>query len=220
MSSTLWMGCDTHHRDREATGPADSHGCWCCSSPLAACSDDSTGSTPNTTSTGSPVSADGPTTSAAPTDTTGATPAPLTWARANLGGVSAYVLARGTDVAIVDTGLAGSADDIGETLADIGLNYGNVTHLFLTHLHSDHTGSTGEVMGMATNAGLLVAGDAMVTTDGGVQGPAERFAKNLDQAHDSVRRLAGLSCNTLLVGHGDPIEDRADTAVAAMAAAL
>lgn len=124
------------------------------------------------------------------------------------GGISAQVLAGGTEVAIVDTGLA-----------DIGLNYSNVTHIFLTHLQSDHIGSNGEVMDRATNA-TAYAGDAMVTTDGGGQGPAERFAKNLDQAHESVRRLAGLSYNTLLVGHGDPIEDRADTAVAAMAAAL
>jgi glyoxylase-like metal-dependent hydrolase (beta-lactamase superfamily II) len=193
----------------------------------------------------------------------------LTWARTDLGFVSAYVLARGTEVAIVDTGVAGSADDIGQTLSAIGLDYSAVAHVFLTHLHGDHAGSIGEVMGMAENAtahageadiggidfdaitsaadgdeifgleiiatpghtdghisvidhdaGILVAGDAVNTLGGGVQGPNPGFSTDLDLANDSARRLARLSFNTLLAGHGDPIEAMADTAVAAMAASL
>ena len=220
----------------------------------------------------STTSSEAPTTTAAEGTTTtqaAADPNALRWARTNLGFVSAYVLVRGTEAAIVDTGTSGSAADIGQTLTDFGLTYGDVRHVILTHLHGDHVGSTGEVMAMADgatawageadlgsisfdpisaavdgaevfglevvatpghtaghisvydrDAGLLVAGDAINTIDGGVQGPNPQFTDDLDVANDSARRLAELSFNTLLAGHGDPVEDMADTAVQAMAASL
>lgn len=233
----------------------------------AACSsdgDETTTGTSSTTDAPTTTAADGPTTSPAPADPNG-----LRWARTNLGFVSAYVLVRGTEAAIVDTGTSGSAADIGQTLTDFGLTYSDVSHVILTHLHGDHVGSTGEVMAMADGAtawageadlgrigfdpisvaadgaeifglevvatpghtaghisvydreaGLLVAGDAINTIDGGVQGPNPQFTDDLDVANDSARRLAELSFNTLLAGHGDPVEDMADTAVQAMAASL
>jgi len=236
---------------------------------IAACSDDADNATPGTTSTNSPTTAS--TTTAGTTPTSEGLPAvpPLQWARADLGFVSAYVLARGNEAAIVDTGVAGSAVDIGQTLADIGLDYSNVAHVFLTHLHGDHAGSIVAVMDLASSAtayageadiggidfdpitaaadgdeifgleviatpghtnghisiidhdaGLLVAGDAINSAGGGVQGPNPDFSTDHDLANDSARRLAELSFNTLLAGHGEPVEDMADTAVAAMAAAL
>lgn len=193
---------------------------------------------------------------------------PLVWARAELGFVSAYVLARGNTAAIVDTGVAGSADAIGETLATLGLNYSDVAHVVLTHNHGDHAGSIGEVLAQAVNAtayageadlgsipgdirglvggedifgfemlptpghtpghmavidhqaGLLVAGDAIFTEDGGVVEGPERFFNDIPLSHDSIRAMAALTFNTLLVGHGDPIEQGADSAVAALAASL
>ncbi len=238
---------------------------------IAACADDRGGSAATTSTTGSTTS----TTAAQPTDETSEAPstppvpAPLTWARSNLGFVSAYVLARGTEAAIVDTGVEGSADDIGETLATLGLTYADVRHVLLTHHHPDHVGSTGAVLASAPGAtahageqdldeialdtiqpltggeevfgleilatpghteghiavidheaGLLVAGDALTTDEGGAAGPNPSFTIDLDAANQSVRRLAELSFNTLLVGHGDPIETGADTAVAALAASL
>lgn len=194
---------------------------------------------------------------------------PLRWARANLGFVSAYVLARGNQAAIVDTGVAGSADAIGESLASLGLNYSDVAHVILTHNHQDHAGSIGEVVAAAVNAevyageadlggisqgditglaggedvfgfemistpghtaghmcvidhdaGLLVAGDAIFGDSGGViEGPAQFFA-DIPESRESIKKLAQLSYNTLLFGHGEPIEDRADTAVAALAASF
>jgi len=248
---------------------------------IAACSSQERATPTSTTSGGGPTSPF-PDTSAPTTTTTapgpahpgdgdtgGTTPAALTWARADLGFVSAYVLARGTEVAIVDTGVAGSADDIGQTLAGIGLDYGNVTHVVLTHLHPDHAGSIMEVMAQAPHAtayagtddiggidfdpitaaddgdeifglevvatpghtsghisvidhaaGILVAGDALNTAGGGVQGPNPDFSIDIDLANQSAKRLAELSFNTLLAGHGDPVEERADTAVVALAASL
>jgi len=237
---------------------------------IAACSDDGDTTAPGTTSTSTTTTAN----TTAPPETTstsdGLPPQPgLTWARSKIGNVSAYVLIRGSEAAVVDTGVPGSADDIGETLAGVGLDYSNVAHVVLTHLHPDHIGSIGEVMQMAAGAtayageddiggidfdpitpaadgdeifgleviatpghtnghisvidhdvGLLVAGDALNTQGGGVQGPNPTFSTDHSVAEDSARRLAELSFNTLLAGHGDPIEDMADTAVAAMAAAL
>jgi glyoxylase-like metal-dependent hydrolase (beta-lactamase superfamily II) len=76
----------------------------------------------------------------------------LTWKQVPLGIVSAYVLARGNSAAVVDTGTAGSADQIGATLSTLGLDYDAVDHVVLTHHHPDHIGSLPDVMQRATNA--------------------------------------------------------------------
>lgn len=246
---------------------------------LAACSADSSESNvaAGSSTTGSSATP-APTTDTTATDSTASESAPaesaesqagdasLVWARASLGFVSAYVLARGNSAAIVDTGVAGSAAAIGDSLATLGLNYSNVEHVILTHHHQDHAGSIDEVLAEAVNAtawvgeadlddlggrslstvvggedvfgfemvatpghtsghmavidhaaGLLVAGDAMFTDSGGVtEGPA-RFFEDVPESRESIKKLAGLSFNTLLVGHGEPIEVGADSAVAALA---
>ena len=76
----------------------------------------------------------------------------LTWSRANLGFVSAYVLVRGRQAAVVDTGVAGSADAIGSALQTAGSSWEAVTDLVLTHHHGDHTGSLADVAARATKA--------------------------------------------------------------------
>jgi glyoxylase-like metal-dependent hydrolase (beta-lactamase superfamily II) len=74
------------------------------------------------------------------------------WARVNLGFVSAYILARKGELAIVDTGQSGSVDAIGQTISDLGYNFAEVKHVALTHHHPDHIGSIGEVRARAVNA--------------------------------------------------------------------
>ena len=83
----------------------------------------------------------------------------LRWAQANLGFVSAYVLARGNSATIVDTGTSGSADAIGESMGALGLTYDDVDHVILTHKHGDHAGSIGEVLSRASSAAVY-AGEA------------------------------------------------------------
>jgi len=240
---------------------------------LAACS--STNDTQTSTVTAAETDADSsaePTATSAPAvaadDSTADAPA-LVWAQASLGFVSAYVLARGNRAAIVDTGVAGSAAAIGQSLASLGLNYSDVEHVILTHHHQDHAGSIDAVLAEATNAtawvgeadvdelggralstvvggedvfgfemvstpghtaghmcvidhsaGLLVAGDAIFTNGGGVtEGPAQ-FFDDIPESRESIKTLASLSFNTLLVGHGAPIESAADTAVAELAASF
>lgn len=77
---------------------------------------------------------------------------PGRWGRVDLGFVSAYVLVRNNRAAIVDTGVEGSLDAIGRTLADLGLTFDDVDHVVLTHHHRDHAGSIGAVLAAASGA--------------------------------------------------------------------
>src|SRR6185436_8647609 len=70
----------------------------------------------------------------------------------NLGFVSAYILVRGGEAAIVDTGVGGSADEIEASLTKVGLGWPAVGHLILTHHHGDHIGSAADVMTRAPDA--------------------------------------------------------------------
>lgn len=105
---------------------------------LAACTSDSVAA-PATT--GSPGAGDG-----------------LRWAQVKYSSVSAYVLVRGSSAAIVDTGTGGS-DEIGSTLAALGLTFDNVEHVILTHSHGDHIGGLDDLFVVAPTA-KVYAGEA------------------------------------------------------------
>jgi glyoxylase-like metal-dependent hydrolase (beta-lactamase superfamily II) len=85
--------------------------------------------------------------------------AALAWSRVDLGFVSAYVLVRGAEAAVVDTGVGGSADQIGAVLDEAGPGWAGVRHVVLTHKHPDHVGSLGDVADRASGA-TLYAGAA------------------------------------------------------------
>ena len=72
-------------------------------------------------------------------------PPPSDWKRVNLSFVSAYLLVRGGEAAIVDLGTPGSAAAIEEGLKAAGSDWAAVKHVVLTHKHDDHAGSLGEV---------------------------------------------------------------------------
>jgi glyoxylase-like metal-dependent hydrolase (beta-lactamase superfamily II) len=100
---------------------------------------------------GTTAGSTGTTTGAAGTTT--ATPeGELAWARANLGFVSAYVLVRSGEAAVVDTGVSGSADAIEAVLTELGLEWADAGHVILTHEHRDHVGSLQAVLDRATGA--------------------------------------------------------------------
>jgi len=67
------------------------------------------------------------------------------WRRVSMSYVSAYILVRGSEVAIVDLGLSGSATAIGAGLEDAGQSWRSVKHIVLTHLHDDHLGGLAEI---------------------------------------------------------------------------
>jgi len=57
----------------------------------------------------------------------------------------AYLLRRGTQAVLIDTGIAGQGDAIADALVDWGLDREALTHVLLTHWHADHVGSAAEV---------------------------------------------------------------------------
>lgn len=87
-----------------------------------------------------------------PTQPAQAGTASLSYNQVNLGFVNAYVLVRGNEVAIVDTGVANSEGKIGEVLKAAGRDWSDVRHLILTHFHPDHAGSMNAVMAASANA--------------------------------------------------------------------
>ena len=100
----------------------------------------------------------------------------LTWHRADLGFVSAYILARAGEAAIVDTGVAGSEGAIGDALTAAGLSWDAVGHVILTHRHGDHAGSAAAILnaapdsvgyaGVADIAGISAARPITAVDDG------------------------------------------------------
>jgi len=68
--------------------------------------------------------------------------------------VNAYVLVRGKEVAVVDTGLPNNGAKFGEVITTAGLGWDAVRHVILTHYHPDHIGSMGEVLAAAAKASV------------------------------------------------------------------
>jgi glyoxylase-like metal-dependent hydrolase (beta-lactamase superfamily II) len=87
--------------------------------------------------------------------------------------VSAYILYRGGEAALVDTGQSGSAPAIEAALSGIGLGWDAVGHVILTHRHPDHVGSVDAVAELATSSVFHIGeGDANAIGDlgnGGTQ---------------------------------------------------
>jgi glyoxylase-like metal-dependent hydrolase (beta-lactamase superfamily II) len=188
----------------------------------------------------------------------------------NLGFVNAYVLVRGKEAAVVDTGTPNNGSKIADVVRTAGLGWDGVHHVILTHYHPDHIGSVGEVLAAAPKAtayagaadipqiksprplkavgdnddvfglrviatpghtpghvcvfdpagSLLILGDAMNNIDSKLAGPNPQYTTDMAQAHQSVRKLAKLTFQRAVFGHGDPIDKGASQAIAKLAATL
>ncbi len=229
----------------------------------------SSGAAPDPTSTGGlAATAAGPTSGATPPGGSSGPVGGVSWERVNLGFVSAYLLVRGGEAALVDTGVSDSEDEIEAALTALNLGWADVGHVILTHRHGDHAGSIAAILGAAPEAqayagaediasiatprpltavgdgdrvfdlqivtspghtagsisvfdpvaGVLVVGDAMGTSGGRPTLPGSQFTADMDQARQSVVKLGALTYETLLVGHGDPIEAGASALVAQLGA--
>ena len=129
---------------------------------LVACSSDSSNATADSTDgadadTGPATTETGA--AATTSEDAGSAAEQLQWQRADYGLVSAYVLARGNEVAIVDTG-TGNSTRLEEALAALSLGWADVNHVIVTHAHGDHIGGLVEVLTAAPGAtGYAGAGD-------------------------------------------------------------
>jgi glyoxylase-like metal-dependent hydrolase (beta-lactamase superfamily II) len=146
------------------------------------------------------------------------------WQRVNLGIVSAYILVRGREGYLVDTGVSGKASDIDAALSEAGSSWRELGHLILTHKHPDHIGSIatpghtpGHVSVLDGSSRVLVTGDAIVGEKGGVGPPGEQFTEDMDVAMRSVAKIAELDFDIALFGHGDPVTSGAKAKVASLA---
>jgi glyoxylase-like metal-dependent hydrolase (beta-lactamase superfamily II) len=92
------------------------------------------------TVTGCSASGDGAADPSAPSATGDAPSGTGDWRRVELSFVSAYLLIRGGEAAVVDLGTAGSAGAIGSALTAAGSGWDAVRHVILTHHHADHAG--------------------------------------------------------------------------------
>jgi glyoxylase-like metal-dependent hydrolase (beta-lactamase superfamily II) len=73
--------------------------------------------------------------------------------------------------------------------------------------------TAGHVAVFDPSTGVLVAGDALRTTNG-LTGPDPRYTADMEQAMASVRKLAELDVRMILPGHGEPLTSGAAEALA------
>jgi glyoxylase-like metal-dependent hydrolase (beta-lactamase superfamily II) len=190
--------------------------------------------------------------------------------RVNLGFVNAYVLIRGKEAAVVDTGTPGNASKFTDVVRTRGLGWDAVHHVILTHYHPDHIGSVGEILGAAPKAtayagaadipqiksprrikavgdndevfglrviatpghtpghvcvfdpagSLLILGDAMNNIDSKLGGLNAQYTADMAQAHQSVKKLAKLTFQRAVFGHGEPIDKGASQAIVKLVGTL
>ncbi|MGQ0848995.1 MAG: MBL fold metallo-hydrolase [Actinomycetota bacterium] len=223
---------------------------------LGACvpSNPDSGRPSTTTQPGSDTpSSASPSTTAATSPTSGTERA--AFHRINFDFVSAYLVVRGLEAGLVDTGVAGSAGGIEAALGEVSFGWEAVGQVILTHHHPDHVGSLAEILAASPDsavfagagdipsiqsprqvtpvadgdevfgltmvhtpghtpghmaifdplASVLIAGDALTGTDGGVGGPNPQFTPDMDTANLSVAKMAGLAAETIYFGHGEPV---------------
>ncbi|MFI5896940.1 MBL fold metallo-hydrolase [Actinoplanes sp. NPDC051513] len=105
---------------------------------VAGCADNSSNNPSGSSSAATPSAA----TSSDPTPS----PAGIGgWKQVSMSYVSAYLLVRGKEVAVVDLGTPGSEASIEEGLKAAGQSWAAVKHVILTHQHVDHVGGLNEV---------------------------------------------------------------------------
>ena len=97
---------------------------------------------------------------------------------------------------------------------------GNGDNVFGLDIIESPGHTLGHVSVLDPIGGLLVAGDALNGSGGGVIGPNAQFSANHTLALETVGILGGLEYDTVLFGHGEPVVGNASALVADLAASL
>jgi glyoxylase-like metal-dependent hydrolase (beta-lactamase superfamily II) len=71
------------------------------------------------------------------------------------GFIASYVV-LGEKIAIVETGPTSTVDNLLEGLKEIGINFGDISFIAVSHIHLDHGGGAGTLMRYLPNAKLIV----------------------------------------------------------------
>lgn len=80
--------------------------------------------------------------------------------------------------------------------------------------------TAGHTSVLDSNAGVLVAGDALFNVNGTLSGSLPQYTENATAASSSAKKLAQFQYETAVFGHGDPILSGASEAVAQMVVGL
>lgn len=130
-------------------------------------------------------------------------------------GSAADIMDRAPDAA----GYAG-AEDIGSITVPRSLSaVGDGDEVFGLRIVATPGHTAGSISVLDPVGRILVAGDALGTSGGKPSLPNAQFTDDMTQAKASVVKLGGLTFETLLVGHGDPVESGASAAVKELGAA-
>lgn len=114
----------------------------------------------------------------------------------------------------------GAADMVGVGADTEGIAVGDGDNVFGLDVIDTPGHTPGHVSVIDTGAGVLVAGDALFGSDGGVVGSLPQYTSDEQMADASVVKLAGFTYDVAYFGHGEPILSGASEAVTALAESL
>jgi glyoxylase-like metal-dependent hydrolase (beta-lactamase superfamily II) len=99
--------------------------------------------------------------------------------------VNVYIVSTTEGVALVDTGPAGSHDEILAAAAELGIGVDEIKWIVLTHSHKDHAGSAAALVGMTAAVVLAGIKDAPVIA-GRTQEPEPVITPEERPFHDRI----------------------------------
>ena len=85
--------------------------------------------------------------------------------------VNAYLLDTGDGLALIDTGIPGSAPTIQQAVRSIGRDPADIRHILVTHCHSDHSGSLAEMKRVTKAPAAMHPVDAAMVREGRARRP-------------------------------------------------
>ena len=118
------------------------------------------------------------------------------------------------------TGYAGAGDLPAITSPRPLVSVGDGDKVFDLEIIETPGHTPGHISVLSADASLLIAGDALNGSDGGVIGANPQFTPDMATANLSVRKLAGYQYDTVVFGHGEPVEGNAAALVGELADSL